>query len=82
MSILALTPVSSDKNVLLSLVQGGHFSHGKSSDLQLGGKGEVREPSLIRLFCECFQVQIIICQSSILWVGVRESLHSPTLGSL
>lgn len=68
-SILASSPVYWDRNVLLFLVHGRHFSHGKFWDLLLGRKREVGEPSLTLLFLQCNQVKIIVHHSGTFWVA-------------
>ena len=55
--------VSSVKNVLLFVGQGGHTSHGKSHDLLLGRKEKEREPSSIYGFSSAFRSKKSICQS-------------------
>lgn len=50
-----LFPVSGDRNVLLFLVQGEHFSQEKFNDLLLGRKGELTETFRYLLFLKCLE---------------------------
>lgn len=54
-----LLPITDDKNVLLFLVQGEHFSQEKFNDLLFGRKGEFTETFLYLLFLKCLQRKII-----------------------